>query len=355
MRVKNGCAETRQCNANKTYIKPELVQQLVKMTATMRYFKVTNEAECHIGFHCKTGLNALPFQPEGSCVSGGLSFTDSANVLEYVFWLEDGYGVWIREVFLPTEDPDFCMVKDPGSGIWRANKIILGDRYSLSDPATYEAIDLDMLGIDSASCHGYVDILRWWKRSGRALAYSDNAIDYASFHGHVHVLDWWKNSGLELKYTADAIALASLNGRIAVLDWWKSSDLDLKYTHAAIDQASEFGQVKVLEWWKNSDLELLYTNAAINLASECGYVEVLEWWKNSGLELRYTKDAIDEASLCGKVRVLEWWKNSDLEMRYTKKGLKWDPKSNNYVLSWWQKSGLPVMEAADAKVISQAC
>ena len=42
------------------------------------YFKITNASENHHGLQYHTGLveDILPFQEEGSCVPGGIYFTD---------------------------------------------------------------------------------------------------------------------------------------------------------------------------------------------------------------------------------------------------------------------------------------
>src|SRR5579875_3340782 len=99
------------------------------------YFKITNEEEIHHGFQYVDGLNILTeeFQEEGSCVQGGFYFTDIKNILKFL-----DYGIYLREVTLPTDDPDFKMVLDPQGDKWRANKIILGKRYLLSDLETFK-------------------------------------------------------------------------------------------------------------------------------------------------------------------------------------------------------------------------
>src|SRR5581483_2207316 len=91
------------------------------------FYKITNINENHHGFQYHDGLNVLtePFSQYGTCVSGGLYFTDINNICNFL-----GYGVYLREVILPTEDQDFKIVKD-GDNQWRANKIIFGKRRDL--------------------------------------------------------------------------------------------------------------------------------------------------------------------------------------------------------------------------------
>jgi len=320
------------------------------------YFKITNQDECHHGYQYKTGLNILdkPFESKGSCVSGGLYFTTLVHLHHFY-----DYGIWLREVTIPE---DARMVMDPSANKWRANKIILGDKYPLFDDQTIKKFNLRITEcyVDNASRYGSkYDNLEILKLCGSSA--TKDAIDEASLNGHTHLLEWWKNSGLQLMYTTKAIDMASHNGHVKALEWWRSFELQsdaadalvkdalLKYSCDAIDWASMNGQVDVLEWWlkaKNEfGWEFLYSNYAMNLASESGHVKVLEWWmkaKNeSGLTLKYSNYAVDWASSQGHVGVLEWWKNSGLELVYTNSAM--DCASHNghlKVLEWWKNSGL---------------
>jgi len=297
------------------------------------YFKVTNEKECHNGFQYQTGLNVLdkPFEPKGSCVGGGLYFTDLENLSKFY-----SYGVWLRVVIIPE---DAMMVKDPAGDKWRANKIILGDKYPLFDVETIKKFNLKMTEdyVDRASGGGHLDILGWWLRvhneSGLELKYTSNGMEWASKNGHLNVIEWWlrvhNDSGLELKYTSVAIDWASEKGHVSVLEWWlkahQESGLELKYTSYGMDCAAKNGNVSVLEWWlrvhNEFGLELKYSHDAMDLASENGHVNVLGWWLNVhnefGLELKYTcNDVIDRASLGSSKKnhyeVVSWWWSSGL-------------------------------------------
>ena len=316
----------------------------------MMYFKVTNEKECHHGYQYQTGLNILdkPFEKEGSCVEGGLYFTDLENLDKFYY-----YGVWLRVVIIPE---DAIMVKDPSGGKWRADRIILGDKYPLFDVETIKKFNLKMTEdyVDCASENGCVDVLEWWlkvhKSCGLELKYTDDAMYYASGNGHVDVLEWWlkvhNEYGLELKYTDWAMDAASFDGRVNVLEWWlkahNESGLELKYI-VAINWTSQNGHVDVLEWWKSSGLPLKYTSDAIDCASEYGHVNVLEWWLKAhnefGLELKYSSHGINWASSMGYISVLNWWKSCGLKLKYD----SWATECRcDGVISWWKSSGLPL-------------
>ena len=390
-------------NVNASYIKCASEQSGVdsmKLLKSCRtYFKITNEKECHYGYQYHDGLNILdrPFESNGSCVEGGLYFTDLKNLSRFY-----KFGIWLREITIPD---DALMVEDPSGGKWRADRIILGERYPLYNIGTIKKFNLEIdndyidhvcaygktdvlswayncnhllgctsTGIEYASSRGHVAVLEWWlkifHKFDLKLKYASTAMDGASIAGHIEVLEWWKSSGLDLKYTSAAIDEASYNNQVDVLEWWKSSGLYLKYTSAAIDKASANGHIKVLEWWKRSSgfkleytsngldrasdngrvnilkkdtdgLKLKYTREAIDHASELGHVNILEWWKNSGLELNYTGGAMDYATWENKVSVLEWWKNSGLQLMYTWRALE-SVNHDVATLKWWTDSGLPL-------------
>jgi ankyrin repeat protein len=323
-----------------------------------QFFKITNINENHHGFQYQDGLNILTESfndnPQDSCVAGGFYITTVQYINNFY-----GYGVNLREVILPLDDSEFKIVEDPCGDKWRVNKLILGNKYSLYDPKTYELFFLNMqenhdiiihacangnieflewwienndievcndildnlnpcaYPLDIVSRHGNVDILQWWRTSELKFKYCQNAIDWASSNGHINVLQWWQESGFELKYSDYAMNWASENGHLDVLQWWVDSGLKIKYSAYAIDFASDRGYIKVLDWWKKSDLKLEYTERAIDYASQCRHIMILDWWKRSGLESKYTKYAIDVACNENYVDVIKWWINSGLELKYS--------------------------------------
>ena len=51
------------------------------------------------------------------------------------------------------------MIKDPEGDKWRANKIILCEKYLLSDPETYTKLNIPIMDVASAIINGLVSIL----------------------------------------------------------------------------------------------------------------------------------------------------------------------------------------------------
>ena len=100
----------------------------------MVYYKITNQNECHHGYQYYDGLNILPdpFAQTGSGCPGGFYFTDIGKILEYARY----NNYYLREVILPVDDPEFQMVQDQDA--WRANRIILGRRWKLSDESAFD-------------------------------------------------------------------------------------------------------------------------------------------------------------------------------------------------------------------------
>lgn len=124
---------------------------IIHVISNKMYFKITNKDENHNGFQYRTGLNILKgsFAQVGSCVPGGLYFTDINHILKFL-----SYGVYLREVSLPIDDNGFKMVADDDDK-WRANKIILGQRYELNKVETWK-----YLVEKGANLHAN-DILYW--------------------------------------------------------------------------------------------------------------------------------------------------------------------------------------------------
>ena len=295
-----------------------------------RYYKITNKDETHHGYKYQDGLNILdkPFDEIGTSASSGLYFTTIEHVPKFY-----RLGIHLREVHLPIDDPEFKIVRDPSGGFHRANKIILGKKYSLFEKSTYEKFGLDPTKnkfiIDYASMYGRIDVLNSW--AGENLWYSIWAINWASEYGQIRVLEWWrKQCKLKLKYSEHAIDAASGNGRVNILNWWLNSGLDIKFSECAIDWASGNGKIRSLEWWqricvppllemqtkwwhrlswhpgKDLNLKPLYTGDAIGGAAINGHIHILEWWLGSSINPIYISDAIDAAEKHGQPEIANW-------------------------------------------------
>src|SRR5271170_7606741 len=89
------------------------IKSTMNYATKQRFYKITNAKEIHRGFAYKDGLNILDkkFNGHGSCVAGGLYFTNLYNLHNFY-----AFGIHLREIFLPLDDPDFQMIIDPNGG-----------------------------------------------------------------------------------------------------------------------------------------------------------------------------------------------------------------------------------------------
>ena len=155
------------------------------------YFKITNAAENHNGFQYLDGLNVLKEKfnddPNKSCCPGGLYFTNGENIFKFL-----NYGIYLREVTLPIENPDFKKVKDPSGDKWRANMIILEKRYDLSNVDTFKYLIENDANIHAdndcalqwSAREGNLDVVQFLVENGADIhANNDSALRYNAEKG----------------------------------------------------------------------------------------------------------------------------------------------------------------------------
>jgi len=201
------------------------------MNSHKLYFKITNEKENHNGFQYNDGLNVLKGEfnddPKASCVAGGFYFTDTEHIFEFL-----NYGIYLREVTLPTNDPDFKIVQDKNNK-WRANKIFLGKKYNLNDVSTFEYLISN--GVDDdcavrwASENGHLEVVQFLISNGADIhACNDYAIRWASINGHLEVVQFLISKGADIHADNDfAVRHASKNGHLEVVQFLISKGADI--------------------------------------------------------------------------------------------------------------------------------
>ncbi len=115
------------------------------MSTSGQLFKVTNNHECHHHFQYQDGLNKLPSDEKFcddktlTCVSGRLYFTNREFLHKFY-----QFGVWLREINLPTDHKDFQMVQDPEGDKWGTNMLYLGKKYPLYSLDTFKKFNLQV-------------------------------------------------------------------------------------------------------------------------------------------------------------------------------------------------------------------
>ena len=205
------------------------------------FYKITNKHENHHGYQYRDGLNILsePFNnnPRQPCVRGGFYFTTKEHLHKYL-----GYGVWIREVYLPTWDPNFQMVQDPTGDKWRANMIILGQRFHIFQMNMYLNAGLDVNKFINhpnfmplVCRQGRTDVLDWIKCS-RYYLFSPEQIYEISKLEMVppNVLEWFKLNIPDRVNFNQYIFNAIENYNTATVCWlWNNRHLIDNNKHAA--------------------------------------------------------------------------------------------------------------------------
>jgi hypothetical protein len=137
-----------------------------------RLYRITNFSEIHNGFRYNTGTNEdnLPFNPSGSCSSGGLYFFDIKYIVQYHNSNCDGY--WIRGVSLDNDEE----IWDEENGKYKAHTITLGERTILDNfeiPVEYcmEAVKNNVGALEYVKDQTEDICMEAAKQNGYALKY----------------------------------------------------------------------------------------------------------------------------------------------------------------------------------------
>ena len=195
------------------------------------YFKITNSTENHHGFQYSDGLNVLIDKfndnPTYSCCKGGLYFTNVENIFKFL-----NYGIYLREVILPTNNPDFRMIKDPQGDKWRANMIILGKRYDLYSTETFKYLiengaDIhaeDDFALRWSAEKGHLDVVKFLVENDANIhVENDYALRLSAYNGHLDVVKGLVDKGANIHAENDyALRLSAQNGHLDVYNFLKN-------------------------------------------------------------------------------------------------------------------------------------
>jgi hypothetical protein len=247
----------------------------------MTYLKITNKLENHKGLQYQTGLieDIIPFEPEGSCVPGGIYFSDEKNILTFL-----DYGEWIREVTIPS---DAEMVQDSQGDKWRASKVILGERLSLSEVSTWEW--LVSIGVDihvhkeypfrRSSEYGYLEIVKCLVSLGTDIhVFDDYALRNAAANGKLEIVKYLVSLGANIHiFNESTLMEAASHGHLDVVKYLVSVGADI---HACneypLKSASEYGYLELVKYLVSVGANVHCNNdTALKLASDNKHLEVV--------------------------------------------------------------------------------
>ena len=199
-----------------------------------KYYKITNAAENHYGFQYKDGLNILEEKfnddPEAHCCAGGLYFTDAKNIFEFL-----NYGIYLREITLPVENPDFEMVVDENK--YRANMIILGKRYELANVETIKMLIEAGANRDCALRYiaekGHLEVVKYLIEKGADVhTKNDSALRTSAEKGHLEVVKYLIEKGADIHAVNDsALHFSVLYGHLEVVKYLIEAGADVHANH----------------------------------------------------------------------------------------------------------------------------
>ena len=262
------------------------------------YFKITNKDENHHGFQYVDGLNILVGNfnddPNKSCCIGGLYFTDIDNIFNFF-----DYGVYLREIFLPESDPKFRMVKD-GRDKYRANMIILGKRYELSDFNTFKyliekgANKNDALNISAKN--GYLEVVKYLVKEGADVRANhacaskwniENALNLSAGNGHLDVVKYLVEEGADIHSDNNcALQWSAENGHLAIVIFLAGIGTNIHaYNDAAFRWSAENGHLEVVKYLVERGANIHSDNDyALKRSAKNGHLEVVKYLETIALK-----------------------------------------------------------------------
>ena len=253
------------------------------------YFKITNAEENHHGFQYADGLNVLIEEfnddPNQSCCAGGLYFTDAANIFEFL-----DYGVYLREVILPTDNADFKMIKDNDK--WRANMIILGKRYDLFNVDTFEYLIEcganihadDDYALKCSAENGHLDVVKYLIEKGTDVhADDDDALQLSAGNGHLDVVKYLIEKGADVHDKDDyALRLSAGNGHLDIVKYLIEKGANIHADNdCALGWSAEYGHLDVVKYLIEKDANIhADDDCALRWSAENGHLGVYNYLKS---------------------------------------------------------------------------
>ena len=115
----------------------ENMWRLIMSRLTPSYLKITNETDRTHQYITGLNISCTIFDKNKSYAKNELCYSKKENIHQFYH-----LGTNIREVYLPTKSSGFFSTKNKTQDNYWANKIILGPKYSLLDPYTYQKFKL---------------------------------------------------------------------------------------------------------------------------------------------------------------------------------------------------------------------
>nr|AEX63278.1 putative ankyrin repeat protein [Moumouvirus Monve] len=252
------------------------------------YFKITNKDECHNGFQYKDGLNILQGEfndnPEESCVSGRLYFSNQENICKFL-----DYGIYLREVYLPINDPNFKMIKNPVGDKYAANMITLGKRHDLGDLETWKymisvGVNIhvnDDYALVWACYNGFLKIVKFLIKNGANIhADNDAPLKWAARGGYLNVVKFLVKNGANINVKNNCpLSWASEYGHLEIVKYLIECGANIHLdNNAALQFASRNGHYKIVKYLIKKGANILAEDYnSLNLAAHNGHMEIIKY------------------------------------------------------------------------------
>jgi hypothetical protein len=261
----------------------------------MKYYKILNKDEKHLGLQYKTGLNIdpIPFNPSGDCEEGGIYFARE-DILAFL-----SYGPWLREISLP---PDARVYENPDlPKKWKADKVVLGEREEI------DAEVIERLINEEANIHVCNDeALRWASKNGHyeivkllieygadIHIYKDEVLTLASENGYYNVVKLLIEHGANVNATKDnrSLIYASGNGHYEIVKLLIKHGSDIRALNDyALRWASNNGHYNVVKLLIEHGANVhANNNEALRWASGNDHYEIVKLLIEYGADIRAMK------------------------------------------------------------------
>ncbi|AVG46771.1 ankyrin repeat protein [Acanthamoeba polyphaga mimivirus] len=267
------------------------------------FLKVTNFEECHNEYQYKDNLNKLEGKfndnPKDSCVPGRLYFCKPKHIHKYF-----DYGVNLREIYLPVDNPDFKMIKDPSGKKYGANMIILGKKRSLKDPDTWEFMNTIGVKFEKSSLSyiiskNYIECFKYLINIGVAINTSKyNCLLDASYYGRLEIVKYLMPLENNKEIIFEALCQASFQNKIEVLKYLLG---EIKIRFKSFKYSSSSSKKKIINDFKHLCEDLLFMNCRY------GNLQIVEYLISLGANVHAHKNkSIRSACKYGHLNVVKF-------------------------------------------------
>lgn len=215
-------------------------------------------------YYTVTFQDTLPgvFTPDkNEDIIGDLYFTNVRNIFRFI-----NYGCFVVEVTLPLDDPSFNMTRGQFSDRWKCNKLILGNKYRLSDVntikmlvkkrANYRIADDILLRWSARS--GYLDIVRYLidDLKVNVNAQDNAALCWSSFFGHLDIVIYLIEKGAHVGALNNcALRWAASNGHFYVVTYLVAKGADVRdMNYQAIKLSIKYGHIDIANYLLETEL-----------------------------------------------------------------------------------------------------